>query len=273
VIIHPSPVPSFTVSDDSGPSPFEVSFTNTSSGAFSYQWDFKDGSAPTNEISPSHTFMVLGDYPVDLIATNTDGCSKTASKVISVVNPLNELALEEFTIVKPSGSNSYRGYIRVRNNGNYSIDGFYVTYNVGGGIAIKESIAASLGKGAAATFQLNNEFLSPGPSAYVCAELDNDTNITDNKACETFDDIAVILGSYPNPAAVYLNVESILPQAGPVRIRLYTSAGALAYDRSFDADVGLSRLSLDIRDLSPGIYIAVITAGVSTTSHRILIAR
>jgi PKD repeat protein len=273
VTIHPSPVPSFNVSDDSGPSPLNVSFTNTSSGAISYQWNFKDGSATTAEVSPSHTFIVLGDYSVDLIATNTDGCSKTASRVISVVDPKNELALEDFTLVKPSGSNSYRGYVRVRNNGNYSIDGFYITYGVGGGLLLKESVVASLGKGEVATFQLDNEFLSPGPSAYICAELDNDTDILDNKACETFDHIAVILGSYPNPADVYLNIESILPQAGPVHVRLYASSGGLAYDRSFDAGVGLSRLSLDVQNLAPGIYIAVITAGVTTTSHRILIAR
>lgn len=273
VTINPSPVASFTMSDQSGPPPLHVSFTNTSTGAFSYEWNFNDGNPPISDVSTEYTYAAVGDYAVNLTASNTDGCRSTIIKVVNVVEPLNELALEDFTLVQPSGNNAYRGYIRVRNNGNYRIGGFFVTYGVGGGLLLRETVVAALDKGEVSTFMLSNEFLSPGPSAYICAELDNDNDPTNNKACETFGDVAVVLDSYPNPADINLNIESVLPAAGVVHVRLYSASGGLSYDRSFDATAGLSQLSLDVQNLSPGIYIAVITAGSATSSQRILIAR
>lgn len=273
VTINPSPVASFTMSDESGPPPLHVFFTNTSTGASSYEWNFNDGNPIVTTTSPDYVYSAVGEYPVNLIAYNTFGCKDASTKVVSVVVPLNELAIEDFTLVKPQGSNAYRGYIKVRNNGNYRIDGFFITYGLGGGLLLRETVVASLSKGEAGTFILNNEFLNPGPSAYICAELVDDNNLADNKACKTFDERAIILGSYPNPADVYLNIESILPQSGIVHIRLYTMSGGLAYEKTFDAGTGLSRLSLDVQNLSPGIYISVVTAGGTSSSQRVMIAR
>lgn len=49
-----------------------VTFTNQSSGALSYLWDFGDGFTSTLE-SPTHTFALAGDYAVSLRAANTCG--------------------------------------------------------------------------------------------------------------------------------------------------------------------------------------------------------
>ena len=59
-----------------------VSFTNTSSNAFSYLWDFSDGVTSTNE-NPSHLFPDAGNYFVELIATDINGCEDT--QVVEVV--------------------------------------------------------------------------------------------------------------------------------------------------------------------------------------------
>lgn len=56
----------------------EVQFVNLSNGAFSYLWEFGDGASSTF-FSPTHQFSDIGNYTVSLIATNTDGCSDTAS--------------------------------------------------------------------------------------------------------------------------------------------------------------------------------------------------
>lgn len=273
VTINPTPVASFTMSDESGPPPLHVFFTNTSTGAVSYEWNFNDGNPISTVTSPDYTYSEIGDYPVNLIAYNTFNCKDAITKVVSVVVPLNELAIEDFTLVQPQGTDAYRGYLKVRNNGNYRIDGFFVTYGIGGGLQLRETVVASLNKGEVGTFILGSEFLNPGSSAYICAELVDDTNLMDNKACKVFSDQAIILNSYPNPADVYLNIESVLPSSGMVHIRLYTSSGGLAYDKTFDAGTGLSRLSLDVQNLSPGIYVAVISAGGTTTSRRVMIAR
>jgi PKD repeat protein len=48
---------------------FEVSFTNTSLDALSYEWDFGDGMGSTDE-NPVHTYAAANTYTVILTATN-----------------------------------------------------------------------------------------------------------------------------------------------------------------------------------------------------------
>jgi PKD repeat protein len=50
----------------------EVTFTNTSTNATSYEWDFGDGSTST-EKSPVHTYSVFGEYTVVLKVKGAGG--------------------------------------------------------------------------------------------------------------------------------------------------------------------------------------------------------
>jgi PKD repeat protein len=51
-----------------------VTFTNNSTGADSYLWDFGDGNTSTDS-DPTHTYAAEGDYTVTLTATNECGYS------------------------------------------------------------------------------------------------------------------------------------------------------------------------------------------------------
>jgi PKD repeat protein len=65
-----------------------VTFTNTSSGANSYQWDFGDGSPTSTATSPIYAYPTPGTYTVQLIAINTTaGCRDTFQQPINV-NPI-----------------------------------------------------------------------------------------------------------------------------------------------------------------------------------------
>ena len=57
-----------------------VSFTNSSTGADSYLWDFGDGNSSTEE-SPVHTYASDGAYAVQLTATNANGSSVANTNV------------------------------------------------------------------------------------------------------------------------------------------------------------------------------------------------
>jgi PKD repeat protein len=73
------PAASFSYEVD-GPT---VTFTNTSTGADSYLWDFGDGNSSTEE-SPVHTYSADGSYNVTLTASNADGDTPvTVSVVVS----------------------------------------------------------------------------------------------------------------------------------------------------------------------------------------------
>ena len=78
------PVVDFSVSDSvSCAAPFNVDFLNQSSGttnftnnttsAQTYYWDFGDGTN-SNQQSPSHTYTKDGNYTVKLFVTNASGC-------------------------------------------------------------------------------------------------------------------------------------------------------------------------------------------------------
>lgn len=61
-----------------------VNFTNTSSGANSYNWNFGDGNTSTQQ-NPTHTYSAAGTYNVVLIVDN-GSCSDTVTYSIDVTN-------------------------------------------------------------------------------------------------------------------------------------------------------------------------------------------
>jgi gliding motility-associated-like protein len=66
----------------SGSYPLTVNFTNSSTGAATYLWNFGDTDTST-ALSPSHIFELQGEYQVILIAYNTPGCF--ASDTLTIV--------------------------------------------------------------------------------------------------------------------------------------------------------------------------------------------
>jgi PKD repeat protein len=75
--VLPTPDFTFEINDKT------VSFTNTSTDADSYSWDFGDQMTST-ETNPSHTYAAYGDYDVRLTAINSDG-QNIKKTTISVV--------------------------------------------------------------------------------------------------------------------------------------------------------------------------------------------
>ncbi|GAA4334490.1 PKD domain-containing protein [Flaviaesturariibacter amylovorans] len=78
-------VADFTFSGAGFP-PSIVSFSNRSSGAVDYRWDFGDNSTSTSS-NPSHTYTTAGTYTVRLTATGTGGASSTTSKSLAIAAP------------------------------------------------------------------------------------------------------------------------------------------------------------------------------------------
>ncbi|MDX2135361.1 MAG: PKD domain-containing protein [Saprospiraceae bacterium] len=63
-----------------------VNFTNTSTGATSYNWTFGDGQSST-QANPTHTYTNDGTYTVTLVATNTCGTNTFTQQVVIVTLP------------------------------------------------------------------------------------------------------------------------------------------------------------------------------------------
>lgn len=70
-------------SPDSGCAPLTVNFTNNSTNATSYYWDFGDGGASTNT-QPTYTFSNPGTYQVMLAASNPNSCKTEDTAFVTI---------------------------------------------------------------------------------------------------------------------------------------------------------------------------------------------
>lgn len=73
IVIHPTPIPTFTASPVIGCAPLLVTYTNTS-GAGSFSWDFGNGSTSIIKNPPIQSYNSDGYYPVSLTMTDLQGC-------------------------------------------------------------------------------------------------------------------------------------------------------------------------------------------------------
>lgn len=62
----------------------DITFTNETSHAISYLWDFGDGETST-DINPVHRYSSLGEYTVTLLATSEFGCSDSRSSTVKII--------------------------------------------------------------------------------------------------------------------------------------------------------------------------------------------
>ncbi len=90
ITVYPVPVADFTV-DPALQSAVELTdaifyFSNQSTGAASFSWEFGDASFST-DASPIHTYKSPGSYIVTLTAISAGGCSDTVSKSFLEVIP------------------------------------------------------------------------------------------------------------------------------------------------------------------------------------------
>lgn len=106
VTVYPQPVAGFTVNPGSASinNP-EFEFTDASSGAIGWYWDFGDGYS-SNDINPIHSYSDTGVYTVSQIVTNNFGCSDTAILAVQVWGEFAFYAPNSFT-PNGDGKNDY----------------------------------------------------------------------------------------------------------------------------------------------------------------------
>lgn len=92
-LLKATPVSGFTTSIDE----YQVNFTNTSSGADTYFWDFGDGDTSTST-NPTHTFAFNGTYYVQLIAKYSCLSDTTTILITIIVSSINETSENEISV-------------------------------------------------------------------------------------------------------------------------------------------------------------------------------
>jgi PKD repeat protein len=81
VTIYPNPVANFTTANVCNG--FASTFTNSSTGASTYSWNFGNGNSST-ATNPNYTYPTAGTYTVTLTSTSSNGCVNTVAKSYTV---------------------------------------------------------------------------------------------------------------------------------------------------------------------------------------------
>jgi PKD repeat protein len=102
-----APIAGFSYTGANSPAPSSVSFSNNSTNATSYTWDFGDNGSST-EANPQHLFTSAGVYTVKLTAVG-DGGSNSISKTVNIGAALTKVKITKITVVaipflKPGGT-------------------------------------------------------------------------------------------------------------------------------------------------------------------------
>lgn len=87
--VLPRPIAKFTSNVTSKCQPsLTVNFQDQSTSAVSWLWDFGDGSTSSQQ-NPSHIYNSYGSFDVQLVVTNTSGCTDTLKKpaYIKIIRP------------------------------------------------------------------------------------------------------------------------------------------------------------------------------------------
>jgi len=111
VTVLPSPNASFTPDVTSGIAPLTVQYTNTSTNATTYLWDFGNGNALTvsNTNTVSSTYLTAQSYTVWLVASN-GFCADSAWATITVL-PAGAPEIVIPNVFSPNGDNTNEEWI------------------------------------------------------------------------------------------------------------------------------------------------------------------
>ncbi len=115
VEVYTQPVAGFNVTPEIAPkNDAHFVFTNTTTGATNYTWDFGDGTPFSNLMNPTHNYYQNGLYTIWMWAYTVHGCKDSISKTVRVV----EDSLVFPNIITPNGD-GYNDYFKITNLENY----------------------------------------------------------------------------------------------------------------------------------------------------------
>jgi gliding motility-associated-like protein len=85
VKVNPVVDAKFTATPPAGNAPLEITFTNLSTNAYFFTWDFDDAGAGSNTRNTTHTYLSEGRYFVTLLAEDSLGCFDTATVQVDII--------------------------------------------------------------------------------------------------------------------------------------------------------------------------------------------
>ncbi|MAT38601.1 MAG: hypothetical protein CL946_03240 [Ectothiorhodospiraceae bacterium] len=267
--------------DESG----EVSFTDNTPGAISWQWDFGDGNS-SSEQNPTHTFASAGLYQVRLTVSNL-GCSKIEIMPITV--------LENRPVVELSDTDVDFGTVQISTEGSFELKVYnhypspvfvsaIILQGVGASDFSYEAPSPPFGIPGGSVQYIDLKF-APTAEGLRTAELlithdkSPDPETVSLRGTGSADPNAIIdpayvpVGvelhqNYPNPFNPATRIEYALPNAAHVQLAVYNALGdevAVLVNQTEQA--GLHRVEWNAAAYPSGLYFYRLTVDGSSLSR------
>ena len=254
-ILGTAPLAAFTVSENSGCTPFSVNFTDQSAGnPTSWQWEFPGGNPGTSDLqNPTVTYSSTGIYSVTLIVTNLYGSDTlTQTNLVtaqSVPSTGFSYAVDQGTVTFTNQSLNATTYLWNFGDGSTSVETNPVhTYAESGAYTVELTAINVCGAG---TLQ----------QVVVITVGTKDP------------DWLKRFNLYPNPNTGAFTVEmSGLPQH-EVEFTLFNEAGQLVKRETADFGAGTLVRKLDYGQLPEAVYQLNISAGETAKIVKIVVQR
>jgi PKD repeat protein len=263
VTVTDPPLVDFSFTPTAGLPPLNVSFTNLSPAGSTFTWNYGDGSP--NYVgfnSPPYIYNTIGNFPIQLSASNFLGCTNTVTKYI-IVGSAN-VDVELLDVIPIQNNDYYKVLLNIRNNSNIPIYNLGLTIRLGNGTLIRETWNGVLLPNQTLAYNFTGEVRYNGTTdiPIICANIETinfnstDDNLENNSSCKDFKigDFN-ILTLYPNPTDNNINVGIMIPETGDLQINVYNYLGQQLFQQNMNASTGYNLINLDLSFLHAASYI------------------
>ncbi len=261
--VKPLPNAAFTFTPLYGEAPVTANFTNISTGASSYLWDFGDSSTDTTK-NTSHTYQSNADFIITLNATSSFGCVDSAKKQFTV-RPTNlNLLVEDIStqLVQQGNGSLIQTSVRLANIGTRLITNASLYATLGNNGIVTEEWNGLLQPGQIILYTFNSRFVLSAnhDKTYVCVEAvsvnngEEESSIADNRSCTTIDGKAKVIGPYPNPANGDSKIGFVLAKSDVVTVNIFDTYGHSNYNIQQTLPKGRTDITLPTSGMMAGTY-------------------
>lgn len=273
--INIAPESSFTSSRTYGIPGDQLSFSNSSTGAVSYQWLLNGSAISTDAESQNISFTEVGIHIVSLVAQNSLGCNDTTSQEILIAIPEVDISIGSFELVREN--NTGKIFLEVQNFSNLPIEITEAQIVLENQFTVTEQILKFIDVGESSLVSLNVGIpLNISEPSYFCVKLTSqyvdfpDVNQINNEKCITIKSLIRVEDPFPNPVTDQFRLKVILPEEDVAFLRLLNSAGKIHSENHFNANEGLNNFFVDMSTLDPGIYFVSVEVGGNTFRRKVI---
>ncbi len=260
LIVNPIPQAQFSYNYDEHTIGYQIQFTNTTNGGFTYEW-YNQSTLFSTETEPQYDFGTEGNYSILLIATNTQGCTDSANATILVSKPIMDIAITNLAITPIGNYRQATAYLM--NMSNRNITNLWLNLKLNQQ-STREQWTGILQPGNIVPYTFHTQMLIPSSEAlmYGCAEVESplfteETDLSNNQSCVSLTENFTIINVYPNPSfEETLNLWVASPLESTATIRILSATGKeVSKWNDQPLKKGVTKIKLSLTDLSNGLYI------------------